>query len=155
RGVILLVVIVLLTLFAILGIAFVYYAQAEADSAGIFRDAASVQIGSTGSADAPPSQLLDEFLSQLIYDAPDNAAGVNSALRGHSLARTIYGWNDSDPSHNDKAYNGVGRVHTNDTSSATPAAVTFCNGYSQDDYLLPNYMWFKTLEGSPVNYPPA
>jgi len=142
RGVILLVVIVMLTLFAILGIAFVYYAQAEADASSIFRDSASVQVGAK--ADAPSAQLLDEFLRQLIYDVPDDSTGVNSALRGHSLARTMYGWNDLDPTHNDKAYNGVGRVHTKDTS---PAAYTFCNGYGKDDYLLPNYMWFATLEG--------
>jgi hypothetical protein len=142
RGVILLVVIVLLTLFAILGIAFVYYAEAQADVSGIYRDAQSV--GVTPVADVPPGQLLDEFLRQLIYDVPDDATGVNSALRGHSLARTMYGWDPYIPTQNDKPYSGVGRLHT-----TTPGGLSGqSNVNGQDDYNLINYMWFRDMDGT-------
>jgi hypothetical protein len=158
RGVILLVVIVLLTLFAILGLAFVYYSQSEADATGIYRDAQSIVV--TPVADIPPSVLLDEYLRQLIYDLPDDATGATSALRGHSLARTMYGWNDgtqynvnsgstyggqpynaNTPFSNDIPYSGFGRVHT---SATTPS--TFSNPYGHDDYWLINHMWFRELE---------
>lgn len=146
RAVILLVVIVLLTLFAILGLTFVYYAQSEADAAGAFRDAQNI-AGTAASADVPADQLLDEFLRQLIYDVNDDATGVQSALRGHSLARTMYGWNDQNSQYNDRAYCGVGRFHTTSTSPST-YCTPFGTSGGADDYYLPNYMFFKSLDSS-------
>jgi hypothetical protein len=92
------VVITLLTLFAVAGLTFVIYAQAEAGAARAWRESESLQR-----PDLDPEMLLAYFLSQLIYDS-DNP---QSALRGHSLARNMYG-----KPGNTTPFNGTGRVHT-------------------------------------------
>lgn len=97
-GVILLVVISLLVLFALMGIAFVIYAEAQANTARIWREGETLQ-----QPDMDPELLLSYFLGQLIYDT-DNPF---SALRGHSLARTMYG-----AAGGTVPYCGTGRVHT-------------------------------------------
>jgi CHASE1-domain containing sensor protein len=56
-GVILLVVITLLTLFAVVGLAFVLYAQSEANAARLAREAETLTR-----PDADPEQLLGYFL---------------------------------------------------------------------------------------------
>jgi hypothetical protein len=124
-GVILLVVVVLLSLFATVGVAFVLYAESEAAAARLSRDAESLDR-----ADVPPEVLLNYFLGQLLYDVPDNDPGVYSALRGHSLARLLYGCNDDDPSSNTQPFNGTGRLH-----APSPFAKV-------DDYSLINYTYF-------------
>jgi hypothetical protein len=81
-GVVLLVVISLLVLFALVGIAFVVYAEAQANTSRIWREGEQVE-----NPDMDPEMLLAYFLGQFIYDT-DNPL---SALRGHSLARNMYG----------------------------------------------------------------
>jgi hypothetical protein len=143
RGIILLVVLALLTLFAIVGITFVLYSDGEASAARIAREAESQQR-----ADVDPEQALAFFLGQLIYDVNDNDAsgvgvpglgsgGAFSGLRGHSLARTMYGYNYAAlgvPGTNIIPYNGVGRLHY-------PATPPILGG--ADDYTLVNYTWFN------------
>ncbi|GIW82832.1 MAG: hypothetical protein KatS3mg105_4639 [Gemmatales bacterium] len=129
RGVILLVVLALLALFAVVGIAFVMYAQSKADAARIFREAETKTDSPTMAADIPPDILLAEFLRQFIYDLPDDQRGSQSALRGHSLARTMFGYNDA--GNNTAAFNGVGRRHA-----------AWWGG--QDEYNLVNYVYFQT-----------
>src|SRR5262245_50049998 len=85
RGVILMVVLALLTLFAIVGLSFVLYAQAEADASRIYREDKNLRLP-VESAD----RMWSFALSKLIYDEFDDS-GVYSAMRGHSLARSIYG----------------------------------------------------------------
>jgi hypothetical protein len=125
RAVILMVVLSLLTLFAIVGITFVLYADAEAVSARIAREAQTAQR-----ADLEPELALALFLSQFIYDAPDTVSGAGSALRGHSLARTMYGYNYSG-NPNIHPFNGVGRLHYANAA------------LNADDYTLINYTWFS------------
>src|SRR5690349_22252222 len=91
RGVILLVVVVLLTLFAIVGLTFVLYSESQATSSRIARETETLYR-----PDEDPDALLGFFLNQFIYDVGDdvgsssaNGQGVYSALRGHSLARTM------------------------------------------------------------------
>ncbi len=126
RGVILLVVLALLTLFALIGITFVLYADAEAAAARIAREAES-----QSAPDVEPELLLAYFLGQLLYDVDDNS-GVYSALRGHSLARLMYG--NDDEAINDTAFNGTGRLHT--------GTDTYMNPFQIDDYLLINYTFY-------------
>jgi hypothetical protein len=89
-GVILLVVVVLLTLFAVVGLSFVLYAESEASASRIYRESQAI---TDDSADVDPAQLLNYALGQLIYDVRDDGEEMYSAMRGHSLARTMYGWN--------------------------------------------------------------
>src|SRR6266496_350016 len=93
RAVILMVVLALLTLFAIVGITFVFYAQKSNSASVNFRE--GLQRGTTpGGPDIDPGVLFRWAVGQLIYDAGDDASGVQSGLRGHSLARTMLGYND-------------------------------------------------------------
>src|SRR5438132_6413126 len=88
KGVILLVVISLLTLFAIVALSFLLYANAEANASKLFREAEANEIGLAGN-DA--EKLFNFFLKQFVYDVPDDSTGVYSGMRGISLARSIYG----------------------------------------------------------------
>src|SRR5262249_21153147 len=117
-------------------------AEAQVDASSAYRDAQSVTAVPV--ADAPPAQLLDEFLRQFIYDVPDDATGVNSALRGHSLARSMYGWDPYIPTHNDTAYSGVASLHTQNAGGLNACS----NVTGVDDHQLINYMWFRDLDGT-------
>src|SRR4051812_13650842 len=85
RGVILMVVLALLTLFAIVGISFVLVANSQETSSRLAREAEQQQR-----PDVDAEAALSMFLGQMIYDCPDDATGVASGLRGHSLGRGIY-----------------------------------------------------------------
>jgi len=136
RGVILLVVVTMLTVFAIVGISFVLYAEAEAVAARYYKESDQVR------ADMDPEALLAFFLGQLIYDLPDNEGGIYSALRGYSLARSMYGWNYNNggpPILNNQPFNGTGRLHYIITGLG-------------DNYDLINYTWFRDA-GMPLRDP--
>jgi len=89
RGVILIVVLALLTLFAIVGITFVMVAGASAEKQRILRDAAGGDTGPPFTDDG--TAAFRAFLSGLIYDVADDATGLQSSIRGHSLVATMYG----------------------------------------------------------------
>ncbi len=152
RGIILLVVLALLTLFAIVGISFVLYANSEANASRYARESESPP-----QADMDPELLLSMFMGQLIYDTDDDT-GIYSALRGHSLARTMYGYYYRRPNSNDGtfpntfAFSGMGRVR----GVPVPPGIagvprtgpdSYMNGtqiYKPpfDDYYLINYTYF-------------
>lgn len=96
QGVILLVVITLLTLFAVVGITFVLYAQAEASSMRVARQGESLQH-----PDADPELLLSYYLNQLIYDTNN----PQSSMRNWGLATNMYG-----QAGGTVPFNGVGRL---------------------------------------------
>jgi hypothetical protein len=98
NGMVLLVVMAMLALFASVAISFVFYADSEAEAARLARLAQDKD-----QADIDPELLASYFLNQLIYDT-DN---VYSAMRGWSLARSIYGYKLG--ALNFTPYNGVGR----------------------------------------------
>src|SRR5215470_5858752 len=90
RAVILMVVLALLTLFAIVGITFVFYAQKNHSASVNFRE--GLQRATIPSApDIPGDYLLNYSLAQLIFDTDDSPNGVQSGMRGHSFARTMWG----------------------------------------------------------------
>ena len=124
RGVILVVVLALLTLFAVVGLSFVFYAKSSGTASLYFRES-----GSPGRPDVPADQLASFFLGQFLYDTADDSWGVTSALRGHSLARLVYGYNDQGT--NATPFCGTGRLH-----APGPLAGT-------DDYALINYTYFS------------
>ena len=74
KGVILLVVLAMLTLFAVVGIAFVIYASAEATT-----NEAYVQTGGINAFDSNPELLLAMSLGQILYGVNDDESGVYSA----------------------------------------------------------------------------
>jgi hypothetical protein len=138
RGVILLIVVILLALFATIGVAFVLYATSHAESTRIYREAENVST-----TDLPPEALLEYFLSQLIFDVRDDSTGVPSALRGHSLMRSTWGLNyDGEANgtvtlaNNTVAFSGTGRLHHTYPDAAPPAL------RHQDDFSLINYTHF-------------
>lgn len=137
RGVILLVVVALLTLFAVVGLSFVLYAEAAAQAARLRREAENAVR-----PDVEPELLLAYFLGQLLYDAPDDGAGLTSALRGHSLARSMYGGNGgqapalSPSTANVLPYNGVGRLR-----GPSPFGTVIPGPPVPDDQLI-NYTYY-------------
>jgi hypothetical protein len=143
KAVVLLVVISLLTLFAIVALSFLLYANAEANASKLFREAEANDIAAAGLS---PEKLLSIFLTQFIYDVPDDNTGVYSALRGHSLSRGIYGRN-YDPTNttvvpNQVPFNGTGRLHTSPGSFMNPFSMAPFNT-PMDDFLLVNYTYFR------------
>src|SRR5262245_48357301 len=80
RGVVLLVVLALLTLFALVALAFVWFAEQEAASARL-------ALESREESRPTPDLLFAWMLNQLVFDT-DNP---NSALRTHSLVMNMYG----------------------------------------------------------------
>ena len=84
RGVVLLVVMAMLALFASLALSFVFYADSEAVSAEAFRSAVTLD-----QPDVDRELLASYFLGQFIYPT-DN---VYSSMRGWSLAQSLYGYN--------------------------------------------------------------
>jgi hypothetical protein len=134
RGIILLVVITLLTLFAVVGLSFVLYANAQATASRFFREAET-----TSRPDMDPELLLAYFLGQLVYDVRDDRTGVYSALRGHSLSRNMYGLNytlgdtaEQIAVKNAVPWSGTGRLHFD--SALGPLG--------PNDYFLINYTYF-------------
>src|SRR5690349_4467988 len=103
QGVILMVVLAMLALFAIVGLTFVLYAQNSHTRANNFSMAWQLPFrdtpttgGTTPPPDVSPDLLFRWALGQLIYDVDYTSTGVQSAIRGHSMARTMYGYNNQD-----------------------------------------------------------
>jgi hypothetical protein len=130
-GMILLVVMAMLALFASVALGFVFYADNEAIAAKMHRDSfTKIQ------ADVDPEELASYFLSQFIYDT-DN---IYSAMRGWSLSRSIHGYNPAVL--NFTPYNGIGR-------SALSYPVTF-GGSTFDNFNMVNYTKY---DGDPLRNP--
>ena len=136
RGMILLVVLAMLTMFTVIGITFVYLSDAIALASNNAKIAENILV-----PNIDPEAALSYVMGQLIYDVNDDNSGIYSSLRGHSLARNMYGWNHNPASPtsyspNDAAYNGVGRLRY--TNTAVPGS--FRTG--TDDMMI-NYYYYQ------------
>jgi hypothetical protein len=155
RGIVLLVVLALLTLFAIVGISFVLYANSEANASRYARESESPP-----QPDMDPELLLSMFMGQLIYDADDDT-GIYSAMRGYSLARNMYGYyyrRPVTPTMNDPTFqniypfSGTGRLRgvpipPGITGAPKKGPDSYISGTQVtqppfDDYYLINYTYF-------------
>ena len=87
RGAVLMVVLAMLTLFAIVGLSFVLLAESAATSARI--NASS--LTGKGDPSPDPQREFNRALSAIIYGTSDaDPYAVQSPLRGHSLADTMF-----------------------------------------------------------------
>src|ERR1700722_18724777 len=90
RGNILIVTLLLLALFATVGLTIVYYTRDLADQQGI-----RAQAESNGALVFPDdgSMAFNQFLSNLIYGQPNQqllVPGNSNTIIGHDLMRSIY-----------------------------------------------------------------
>ncbi|MFM7539672.1 MAG: hypothetical protein ACKO9Z_08435 [Planctomycetota bacterium] len=121
RGVILLVVLAMLTLLTVIGVTFVLYSDNAESTARISMEGEKT-VALTQPANWDTDELLAYGFGQLIYDAagdvnsPDDDPSQRSGLRGHSLARDMYGFYyprtgvPTDPAmDNDRPFRGTGR----------------------------------------------
>src|SRR5262249_13639116 len=87
---------------------------------------------------------------------PDDETGIYSCLRGHSLARNLYGLNYTKELGgpirytdangvplNRVPFSGTGRLHTKQPVASLAAPGTNNNPFAKDDYELVNYTYFK------------
>ena len=165
RGIVLLVVIAMLTIFAVIGVAFVYYADAERTSSKYYREAQAAP-----QPDVDPEIAFGYFLQQLIFPVSDGGpnadpSGVFSVLRGHELLRNMFGWNYKlnpngtimDPAlskvFNNQPYDGTGRWHTGfdgtyfgfqSPFNGAIMGAPFSSFSGIDDYFLINYQYYPT-----------
>lgn len=131
-GVILLIVVIMLALFLVVGLSFMLYAESEASASRIYREAFTVNYDR---ADIDPQSLMNWAMGQLVYDVSDYGDGVYSAMRGHSLARNMYGWNyasaNPDAQGNFTGFNNFTNMEVSPTKNLTPF-----NGYGKLDSTL-------------------
>jgi hypothetical protein len=141
RAVILVVVLLLLSLFAVVALTFVLYADAAANAARIDREGAVTAVTANGQPwdIVSQQQMITWFLGQLIYDVadPTSTTSTNSSLRGLSLARSMYGYNSTNPASNNVPYNGLGRVPVaSPISGTTLDSLINCLYYQGDTFVI-------------------
>ncbi len=141
RAAILLVVIVLLMLFLVIGMCFLVFAEAQATSSRIYREASHHL-----SDDYPPAEeLLRYALGATIYGQEDTGDGMYSAIRGYDFAHNMYGWNyipvpgstDIQGVNNQTPFNGSGRPSTGAGTYMNPPFINV------DDKQLINYSYWS------------
>jgi len=137
RAVILMIVLVLLTLFAVVGLAFVLYASAEADASRLARETTAPYVSTQ--PNEKYDSVSDYGIAQLIFGVADPVNGgfpdgACSAVRGHDFARDVYGWNYDSPGNNIYPFNGPGRLHNQITLPSFPL------GTAVDDHNLISYV---------------
>lgn len=123
RGAILLIVLTLVALFAVVGLSFALYAEAEALAARTRREAKAT------SDDPPPADAMASlFLGQMLYSGETGAAyGTGNSIlkptRGTEHATMVYG--DNPNGGNSVPYNGVGTFYNvlNNLPTSTGAPI--------------------------------
>lgn len=103
RGIVLLVVLAMLTLFASVAVAFVYFSESTTVEMTLRKEAEQVNR-------PDPDLLIGFALNQLVHDG----GSFNSALRTHSLLTNLYGSMGNSP------YSGLGRRRDREISNIPP-----------------------------------
>ena len=91
RGTVTVIVVAFLALFFVLALTFAFAALAEAENTKVFRDQASVSIGFGSPPD--PDPLFNQALNDVIYGPEEGLPGAFNVIRGHDLARLMFGYN--------------------------------------------------------------
>lgn len=166
KGMILLVIIAFLALFTIMGLTYLLYADAQLRFS--IDEIKRLDKRNYRSFDLSPDYLFNFFLERFIYDQPDREAdpyatatgGINyepqsvySALRGHSLARNMYGFNERVGTYagqpailagvNDRAFSGSGKL-ANKQVTIPGTSVTV------SEHMLVNSTYFKSFGQSQI-----
>ena len=157
KGMILLVIIAFLALFTIMGLTYLLYADAQLRFS--IDEIKRLDKRNYRSFDLSTEYLLNFFLERFIYDQPDREAdpyatatgGINyepqsvySALRGHSLARNMYGYNErvgiyaGQPAIlagvNDRAFSGSGKLANKQVTIPGTSVTGFENLFVNSTY---------------------
>lgn len=147
------VVLGMLTLMAIVGLAFVMRAESEATAARYHRE--SLFITDPGPA-VYAANYADLTLAQVIYPVPTTQA--QSGLNGYELSRTMYGYNSSTPNANLSLFSGVGPWRATDAYDSMtlpdgvgpfPRSGVINHAYKPGSgyYIDPEWQWFRTTPG--------
>jgi hypothetical protein len=158
KGVILLVVLAMITLLTVLGITFVLYSDASEATARINMEGERTAF-QLNPVDYPAYELMQHGFGQLVFGVEDDEIGQQSALRGHDLARDMYGYrytgvaqetadlekdtpvqtSGHSMGQNDRPFRGTGRLRVNNLD---------------DDKLRLNFTTFKQYAkaGSPAEF---
>ncbi len=135
RAMILIVVLTMLTLFAIVALAFVLYASAEAGVGLHYVALEAEHVHRLPARCRPLDRTANYRLARpMLFSDPETEFPV--ILRAdHDLEkRDIYGWNSDAPGSNIYPFNGIGRAHTDATSATNP--------FGFDDHAMINYVPF-------------
>jgi len=147
KGMILLVVVAFLALFSVMGVTYIIYADSQLRQTTDDVNGQDVRQNPLKMVDLDPNFILNFFLERFLYDQSDvtlNSAGavtnvtpdsVYSALRGHSLSRNMFGWNDTANALNDKPFSGTGKLN-----SQIPL-----EGQNVEEWKIVNYTAFNPL----------
>ncbi|MSR31493.1 MAG: hypothetical protein EXR99_08315 [Gemmataceae bacterium] len=124
RGMILLVIVAFLALFTIMGVTYLLYADSQLRQSLDDINGQDLRQDPVRMVDLPPQFMLNFFLERFLYDQPDmdinlttgattnpTPDSIYSALRGHSLARNAFSWNDTPYAFNDKPFTGIGKLN--------------------------------------------
>jgi len=166
KGMIILVIIAFLALFTIMGLTYLLYADAQLRFS--IDEIKRLDKRNYRSFDLSTDYLFNFFLERFVYDQPDREAdpyatatgGINyepqsvySALRGHSLARNMYGYNERVGTYagqpailagvNDRAFSGSGKL-ANKQITIPGTSVT------GSEHLFVNSTYFKSFGQSQI-----
>ena len=110
KGMILLVVVAFLAMFTVMGLTYLLHADNQLKNSIDELLALDMKEDPYKIIDLNPSVALNFFLEKFLYDQSDTVPLQGNAIRGHSLARNIYG--GYVPSGvNDKAFSGIGKLN--------------------------------------------
>jgi hypothetical protein len=150
-----LIVVAMVALFAAVGTAYALFALREAKLALLRKDA----MGASGSVEPTPpdpTDTVNRFLGALIYDADYN--DVTNGLRGHSLARSMYGYDAQNP-FNTIPWNGVGIFHEANAYGDRALQVNYTKVRVGGNPVLldPEYMGLRPFDanGNPLPFDPT
>jgi hypothetical protein len=139
RGMVLFIVVAMLALFAVVSVAFYYYATQESMASRLTLDAQQ-------RLRPDPDALFAYALRQLVFDEPGNGP-FKSHMATHSLLRNLFGSEGLEP------FSGTGRLHGQDysyfPSPPYPPGSYYYDPYYAACYIDPN------VRGISRTYDPA